>query len=88
MARRELGVVERRLLVVAPAVVAQVDAAGVELLVYATEVGVVEIERLGELVDLRERDAAVLLATVDQGGERAVQGVTDGPSHTRIVLTE
>ena len=71
--RRELGVVERRLLVLAAAVVAQLDAARVELLVELAEVGVVEVERLHELVDLRERHAAVLLAPVDQRGERALQ---------------
>ena len=52
--------------VLAAAVVAQLDAARVQLLVEAAEIGVLELERLGELVDLREVDAAALLSPVDR----------------------
>ena len=65
--RGERGVVERRdRRGLAAAVVAQLDAARVELLVQAAEVGVLELERLGQLVDLAQVDAAALLAAVDE----------------------
>ena len=59
---RERGVVDRggdRVL--AAAVVAQVDPAQLELLVERPEVGVLELERLRELVDLGQSQAARLL---------------------------
>ena len=46
------------------AVVAELHAPQVELLVDPAERRVVELERVGELVDLRRRDAASLLAPV------------------------
>ena len=53
------GVVDRRLgRVLAAAVVAQLDVAGVQLLVEAAEVVVLELEGLGELVDLAQVEAA------------------------------
>ena len=64
---RERGVVDRggdRVL--AAAVVAQVDPAQLQLLVERTEVGVLELQRLGELVDFGEGETARLLAPVDQ----------------------
>ncbi len=77
----------RRLLVVAAAVVAQLDPAAVDLLVDVPEIPVVEVERLRELVDLREGYAAELLAAVDQRSDRAFHGVTTRPCHTGVVLT-
>ena len=69
---RERGVVDRgdrrRL---APAVVAQLDPARVELLVQPAEVRLLEVERLRELVDLAELQAAAILAAVDQRSESA-----------------
>ena len=50
--RGERGVVERRGLRVAAAVVAQLDAPGLELLVEPPDVLLFELERLGQLVDL------------------------------------
>ena len=73
--RGQRGVVDGRDGGFAPAVVAQVDPARVELLVEAAEVGVLEVERLDELVDLREVEAAALLPPVQQRGHRAARGV-------------
>jgi hypothetical protein len=78
---RELHLVQRALLHVAPAVVAQLDPARVERLVQRAQVGVVEIERLRQLVDLRELEAAVGLGAVEQRAERPAGGVT-GRRHT------
>src|SRR5919112_893328 len=50
---------------VATAVVAQVDAAPVELLVEVTQLGIVEVECLHELVDLGDGDAAELVAAIE-----------------------
>jgi len=64
---RQRGVVDRgggRVL--APAVVLQVDPAQLQLLVERPEVGLLELERLRELVDLGEREAARLLTAIDQ----------------------
>ena len=73
----ERGVVDRRRLGLAAAVVAQVDPAGLELLVEPADVVVLELERLGELVDLGEIEASVLLAPVDERRDRAARGVVD-----------
>ena len=51
----------------ARAVVAQLDVAGVQLLVEGAEILVLELQGLGELVDLLEVDAAALLPSVDEG---------------------
>ena len=87
MADASCGVVERALLVLAAAVVAQLDVARVELLVELPEVRVVEVERLHELVDLHEVQAALLLPPVDERGERALQSVAGRHRHTVTVLT-
>ena len=50
--RGQRRVVDRRRRGLAPAVVAKLDPARVELLVQAAEVGFLELERLHELVDL------------------------------------
>ena len=66
--RREVGVVDRRLgRVRARAVVAQLDVPRVQLLVEGAEILVLELQGLGELVDLLQVDAAALLAPVDEG---------------------
>jgi hypothetical protein len=73
---RERGVVDggdRRGL--APAVVAQGDPAGVELLVQPAEVRLLELERLREFVHLAEREASAILAAVEQRVECAVERV-------------
>ena len=80
--RRELGVVERGLLSFAPAIVTQLDVVRVQLLIEPTEVGFVELERLNELVDLREGDAAELLASVDQRGDGSPTRVAAAQGHT------
>ena len=73
---RELGVVDRRLgRVLARAVVAQLDVAGMQLLVEGAEILVLELQGLNELVDLLQVDAASLLPSVDEGRE--------GPGCTR-----
>ena len=68
----------------APAVVAQVDAALLELLVEGAELGLLELERLGQLVDLAEVDAARLLAAVEQGRDRSTGGVADRTHTGRV----
>ena len=73
--RGERGVVDRRGLRVAAAVVAQVDPAGLDLLVEPADVVVLELERLGELVDLGEIEATGLLTPVDERGHRPFQSV-------------
>jgi hypothetical protein len=50
----------------------------VERLHQPPDVGLVELERLGELVDLGVVQAAKLFAAVEQGGEGAVEGVAGG----------
>ena len=71
------GVVDRRLgRVRARAVVAQLDVAGMQLLVEGAEILVLELQGLGELVDLLQVDAAPLLAPVDQGREGPAVRVT------------
>ena len=67
---REGGVVDRRLgRVLARAVVAQLDVAGMQLLVEGAEILVLELQGLGELVDLLQVDAAAFLPSVDEGRE-------------------
>jgi hypothetical protein len=70
------------------AVVAQLDAPGVQLLVDGAEVVVLEVEGLGQLVHLREVDAALLLAPVDQRRDgarvRLLLGA-HGPAHLLTV---
>ena len=78
----ERDVVERRGLGVAAAVVAQVDPARLELLVEPADVVVVELERLGQLVDLGQVEAARRLAPVDERGHRSLVA----PLITRIYL--
>ena len=63
------------------AVVAQVDPARLQLLVEAAEIGLLELERLGELVDLGEVEAAALLAPVDQSGDRSARRVAGHCHH-------
>jgi hypothetical protein len=63
---RQRGVVDRRdRRGLAPAVVADADPARVELLVELAEVCLFEFERLHELVDLTELQAAALFAAID-----------------------
>ena len=69
----ERGVVDRRGLGLAAAVVAQVDPAGLELLVELADVVVLELERLGQLVDLAEVDAPALLASIEERRDRAAR---------------
>ena len=76
------GVVERRLLVLAPAVVAQLDVVCVELLVEVPEVDVVELERLHELVDLGQAHTAELLPPIDERGQRSTERVPARQRHT------
>ena len=67
------GVVDRRLGgVLARAVVAQLDVAGMQLLVEGAEILVLELQGLSELVDLLQVDAATLLPSVDEGRDRPV----------------
>jgi hypothetical protein len=78
----ERGVVDRgggRVL--AAAVVAQVDPAQLQLLVQRTEVVVLELQRLRELVDLGQGQATRLLAPVDQRGDGAARCVTGCGHH-------
>ena len=67
----ERHVVDRRRLGLAAAVVAQVDPAGLELLVEPPDVVVLELERLSQLVDLGEVEASVLLASIEERCDRA-----------------
>jgi hypothetical protein len=75
--RGERHVVDRRRLGVAPAVVAQLDVAGLELLVELPDVVVLELECLCQLVDLGEIEASMLLASVEERRDRATRGVVD-----------
>ena len=73
---REVGVVDRRLRRVLPrAVVAQLDMAGMQLLVEGAEILVLELQGLSEFVDLGQVDATALLPSIDEG--------PDGPGCTR-----
>ena len=74
---RELRVVDRCLgRVLARAVVAQLDVAGMQLLVERAEILVLEFQGLSQLVDLLEVNAAALLAPVDEGPDGPAVGVT------------
>jgi hypothetical protein len=73
----ERDVVERRGLGLAPAVVAQVDPARLDLLVEPADVVVVELERLRQLVDLGQRQAAGHLAPVDERGHGSLESSVD-----------
>ena len=59
----------------AAAVVLDVDPLALELLVEAADVGVRELQRLGQLVDLGELEATRFLSSVDQGGDCPSRGV-------------
>jgi hypothetical protein len=85
--RGQLERVVRGLLVLAAAVVAQLHAARVELLVDVLEHRIVEVERLDELVHLCELEASLLGSAVDQRCKRAFEGFAAGEGHTVIVLT-
>ena len=77
--RREMGVVDRRLrCVLARAVVAQLDVAGMQLLIEGAEILVLEVQGLGELVDLFEVDASTLFSPVYKG--------PDGPGAVGVTL--
>src|SRR5258706_16440976 len=63
----ELAVDEGRLVLVQlPAVIAELDAPLLELLVELRQIVSVELELLDELAELRQVDAALLLGLVDQ----------------------
>ena len=66
----ERHVVDRRRLGLAAAVVAQVDPAGLELLVEPAEIVVLELERLGQFVDLA-RDRGIRAARLCRGAPRS-----------------
>ena len=83
----ECGVVDgrgRRLL--APAVVPQGDPARIEVLVEAAEIVLLEVERLDELVDLAELQAAAFLPAVDQRGKGATERILS-PSSSHFLVT-
>ena len=63
------------------AVVAQLDVAGMQLLVEGAEILVLELEGLDELVDLVEVDAATFLSSVDQSGDCSARRVAGRCHH-------
>ena len=81
----ERHVVERRRLGFAAAVVAQIDVAGLQLLVDPADVVVLELQGLGELVDLGEIDASRLLTAIEERCDRAVRGFVDHAHHYLLV---
>ena len=66
---REVAVDVRALALLAPAVVADVDVALLELLVEVLDLLVAELERLDELVQLRDLDAAGLGSLVEESSD-------------------
>jgi hypothetical protein len=66
---REIAVDVRALGLLTAAVVADVDVVLLELLVEVRHLFVAEVQRVDELVELRDLDAAGLLPVLDEGGD-------------------